>query len=129
MAIFEMIQTKSSGRGGARNGAGRKPGAATKKTRAIADKAAEEGLTPLEVMLDAMTALHRQANALSDGDEAEMGGRKVNRLSLLVAAADVAKDAAPYMHPRLQAIEHSGANRGPSQYEEMLLELADQLGE
>jgi hypothetical protein len=113
-------QPKSNGRGGARKGAGRPPGSATKKTRAIADKAAKEGLTPLEVMLDAMTALHRQANELAEGAEAEMGGRKVNRLGLLVAAAEVAKDAAPYMHPRLQAIEHTGAKSG--QYEMLLLE-------
>lgn len=123
------IQSKSSGRGGARKGAGRPPGSATKKTRAIADKAAKEGLTPLEVMLDAMTALHSEANALGVGDEAEMGGRKVNRLALLVSAAEVAKDAAPYMHPRLQAIEHTGANGGPLQYESVLLELAGKLGE
>jgi hypothetical protein len=104
-----MIQTKSNGRGGARKGAGRKPGAATKRTRAIADHAAATGLTPLEVMLGAMHALHKHANAMSDGDEADMGGRKVGRLGLLVSAAEVAKDAAPYMHPRLQAIEHSGS--------------------
>jgi hypothetical protein len=123
-----MIQTKSNGRGGARKGAGRKPGTATKKTRAIADQAAREGLTPLEVMLDAMTALHKRANALPDVDEADMGGRKIDRLGLLVAAAAVAKDAAPYMHPRLQAIQHTGANGAPLQYEAILLEVAERLG-
>lgn len=80
-------QDKSS-HGGPRKGAGRKPGAATKKTREIADKAVEAGISPLEVMLEAMNAF-RQA-----GD--------------LEKAAGFAKDAAPYIHPRLAAVEHSG---------------------
>lgn len=96
----EMNQTKSgasSGRGGYRKGAGRKPGSANKKTRAIADKAAETGQTPLEVMIDAMRAFVSEA-ASATGEV---------RLKLLAAASSIAKDAAPYMHPRLQAIEHS----------------------
>lgn len=107
---MENNQTKSTGskRGGARKGAGRKPGAATKKTREIADRAAADGITPLEVMLRAMTALVNQAETLADTDTTELNGRTVSRLGLLVSAADVAKDAAPYMHPRLAAIEHTG---------------------
>lgn len=95
MATNNQAKSKDSktGRGGNRTGAGRPPGAATKKTRAIADKAAEEGITPLEVMLEAM---NESRNA---GD--------------LAAAAGFAKDAAPYIHPKLAAIEHSGPNGGP----------------
>src|SRR3954447_10414047 len=74
---FENNQSKSSGRGGARRNAGRKRGSATTKTRAIADKAAAEGLTPLEIMLAAMRELHAK------GD--------------LINAARVAKDAAPFV--------------------------------
>jgi hypothetical protein len=71
--------------GGRRAGAGRTLGAATKKTRAIADQAAADGsITPLEVMLHTMRA------ALLDGD--------------LPLAASIARDAAPYCHPRLSAI-------------------------
>lgn len=73
-------------RGGARPGAGRKQGAITKKTREIANKASSEGVTPLEFMLEVM----RDTTA----DRAE-------RL-------DMAKAAAPYIHPRLAAVEHSG---------------------
>lgn len=62
---------------------GRPPGFLNKKTRAIAEKAAAEGITPLEVMLMAM----RQALDRKD----------------MVAAEAAAKDAAPYMHPRLNA--------------------------
>jgi hypothetical protein len=74
--------------GGKRPGAGRKPGSATQKTREIAERAAATGITPLEVILAAM----RQAWASGD----------------TVLAARFAKDAAPYCHPRLAAIEHSG---------------------
>ena len=83
--MTEDNQRKSNGRGGARKGAGRKVGSATKKTREIADRAAAEGVTPLEVMLEAM-------NALRDAGDLEK-------------AASVAKDAAPYMHPRLASVE------------------------
>ncbi len=71
--------------GGRRAGAGRTLGAATKKTRAIADQAAADGdLLPLEVMLRTMRA------ALLEGD--------------LHLAVSIARDAAPYCHPRLSAI-------------------------
>lgn len=41
-------------RGGKREGAGRKPGAATERTREVADQAASEGLTPLDYMLQVL---------------------------------------------------------------------------
>lgn len=72
-------------RGGKRQGAGRPAGAANKKTREIADKAALEGITPLEVLLQTMR-------------EAWDGGSKE-------LACQIAKDAAPYMHPRLTAVD------------------------
>ena len=72
-------------RGGKRPGAGRKPGSATKRTREIADRAAARGLTPLEVMLRAM--------------------RRHWRKGELDRAAVIAKDAAPYVHPRLSSID------------------------
>lgn len=101
--MAETIQTKSKGRGGARPGAGRKPGSATKKTREIADRAAASGVTPLEIMLDSMMAFADQAKKSKDPEI---------KLKLMAEAASVAKDAAPYVHPRLQAIEHTGAEGG-----------------
>ena len=88
-----------AGKGGKRPGAGRKKGSVTKKTREIADRAAAEGITPLEVMIAAMRA-HYDA--------------KPPRLD---EAAAIAKDAAPYMHPRLAAVEHSGEGGGPMKVE------------
>lgn len=93
--MVENNQTKSNARGGARKGAGRKPGSATEKTREIADRAAESGVTPLEVMLKAMQ--------FSIGKFDETQG-----IDHLVAAASFAKDAAPYMHPRLSSVEVEG---------------------
>lgn len=72
-------------RGGKREGAGRKPGSANIKTREIADRALSEGVTPLEVILEVM----RKAHAAGDFDKA-------------VACA---AQAAPYVHPRLSAID------------------------
>jgi len=82
-------------RGGKRDGAGRPRGARTQRTREIAERAAKEGLTPLEVMLRAMRE-HAEKNEWD-------------------AAAGIAKDAAPYMHPRLASMQHSGPNGGPIQ--------------
>jgi hypothetical protein len=72
-------------RGGKRNGAGRKKGSATEKTREIADRIAAEDVTPLQVMIEAMNS-HRAAGRLDK-------------------AAAIAKDAAPYMHPRLSYVK------------------------
>ena len=83
---FGNNQTKSKGRGGARTNAGRKAGAATKKTREIADAAAAEGLTPLEYMLEVMR---------------DVGGERRERLNAAIAAA-------PYIHPKLSSVELSG---------------------
>lgn len=79
-------------RGGARPGAGRKPGAATKRTREIAERAIAERKTPLEVMLDIMHDAEDTATKL-----------------------EAAKAAAPYVHPKLSSIEAqvTGANGGP----------------
>lgn len=70
-------------RGGARPGSGRPRGAATQKTREVADKASVDGLTPLEYMLQVMR---------------DKGADEAKRL-------DAAKSAAPYMHPRLSTVD------------------------
>ena len=80
-------------RGGKREGAGRKVGSLTTKTREIADRATAEGLTPLDYML---TVLRNEAADPKDRMWA-------------------AEKAAPYVHPKLAAVEHSGAGGGPLQ--------------
>jgi hypothetical protein len=69
--------------GGTRTGAGRKAGAATTRTRAIADAATADGITPLEYMLRVLR---------DEGQDTERRD-------------DMAKAAAPYVHPRLNSIE------------------------
>ena len=109
--------------GGARRGAGRKPGSCNRRTREIADRAAAEGTTPLEAMLKTMVAYMDQA------DQAKRAGDDEKALRLMTAASSVAKDAAPYIHPRLQAIEHAGAGGGPMQFETMLAEISNMTDE
>ncbi len=94
--------------GGKREGAGRKPGTANLKTREIANKALQEGITPLEVMLAAM----RKAYDAEDMKE----------------AATFAKDAAPYVHPRLAAVEHAGPGGGPVQHSIEVVFVDSQYG-
>lgn len=97
------IQPKSIGnqtRGGKRPGSGRKKGSATKKTREIADRAAEEGITPLEYMLNVM----RQDSTHEDPKVQAV--RETLRF-------EAAKAAAPYIHPRLAAVEMTGKDGAP----------------
>lgn len=83
--------------GGKREGAGRPAGAATLITRDIANRAAQEGITPLEYML----ALLRRD--IPDDLDIEA------KASMEALKFEAAKAAAPYIHPRLAAIEMSGS--------------------
>lgn len=115
--------------GGKRTGAGRKTGALTAKTRQVAEKAAATGQTPLEVMLENMAHFQqvaRDAEATMDGLSAAEFSEQVpaaaspeEQFKFLLAqvkktagfrqmAQDAARDAAPYIHPRLAAVQHSG---------------------
>jgi hypothetical protein len=73
-------------RGGKRSGTGRKRGVPNKLNAAMRDKLNAGGIAPLEFMLQVMRGTHQD----------------------LAVRLEMAKAAAPYLHPRLQAIEHSG---------------------
>lgn len=73
-------------RGGPRPGAGRKPGAVTSKSREAANIIAAAGITPLGYL-----------QGLLDGTQ-----------TYDAIKFEAAKAAAPYVHARLAAIEHSG---------------------
>lgn len=79
--------------GGARKNAGRKAGSCTTKTREIANKAIEGGITPIEYLLSVMRDVSAEPNV----------------------RMDAAKSAAPYVHPRLASenITLSGDNDNP----------------
>lgn len=97
--MSEKNRTNSSGRGGARKGAGRPAGAATKRTREIADRAAESGLTPLDYMLQVMR----------------------NECNDMPVRLDAAKSAAPYIHAKLANVQVTGKDGGPVQVESFRL--------
>jgi hypothetical protein len=118
-------------RGGKRDGAGRKVGALTTRTRDIAIKASAEGKTPLEVMLDSMRHFQQvalDAEAVLEGLTAEeytgvemtpeeqfkkLMGEVKKAAGFRVLAHECARDAAPYMHPKLSAVTHSGDEANP----------------
>ena len=85
--------------GGARPGAGRKPGALNKATKQQRDAIKASGLTPLEYLLSVMR------------DE---GTDKRERI-------DAAKAAAPYCHPRLSQVEMQA--NVTKRHEDWLVEL------
>lgn len=70
---------------------GRKKGTPNKKNAAVIKAVEEGGITPLEYMLRVMR------------DPRADGARR----------DDMAKSAAPYVHSRLSAVEHKGADGGP----------------
>lgn len=114
-------QTKSNSRGGARPNAGRKKSAITVRTREIAEKAiseAREGDSPLEVMLTIMRDLRDAAVSAKQSDDPDVQ-KSANRLLLM--AADVAKDAAPYIHPRLAAVDHTTNGKDMAQTSGVLM--------
>lgn len=96
-----MFQKGKSG-----NPAGRPKGALGKTTRAIAERVAKEGVTPLEVL----TQIMRERWTFYQQElKKPLEGRDVQALAKAVEGAILAAEkAAPYMHPKLAAIEHSG---------------------
>jgi len=116
-------KAKPANKGGARPGAGRKEGSLTKRTREIAEVAAAQGITPLEVMMRTMMELYKEAENYNKHDDHAHEGVDhdhdimitENRIKLLNMAATIARHAAPYVHPRLSAIEHTGKDGAPLQ--------------
>ena len=84
----------STGHGGRRRGAGRPVGSLNRATREIADRAAAEGVTPLEVQLTAMREFWQRAHANGEMD-----------VNLAEKACQIARDCAPFVHPRLASVE------------------------
>lgn len=113
-------------RGGKREGAGRKQGSLTVRTRKIAERAIAEGKTPLDVMLDNMrhfqqVALDAEAvlASMTANDLPGNPERPEDQFKALLAevkkaagfrqlAHECARDASPYLHARLSAVQHSG---------------------
>jgi len=77
--------------GGARSGAGRKANSVNRLTKESVEQAKAGGLMPLDYML---SLLRDEGKDLS-------------------IRLDAAKSAAPYVHPKLAQIAHTGPNGGP----------------
>src|SRR4051812_42802978 len=95
-------------RGGRREGAGRKRGLPNKVTAQRQAEVAASGLTPLEYLLEVMRAPKPQIK--KDEEVAVFVARYVKWTD---RALDAAKAAAPYVHPKLANIEHTGKGGGP----------------
>jgi hypothetical protein len=80
----------ANGLGGKRPGAGRPKGSRNKATEEARKKAAEIGVTPLEYMLGVM------ADTTADAKRRDA----------------MAQAAAPYVHPKLASVQHTGADGG-----------------
>ena len=111
--MIENNQKKS--KGGKRPGAGRKTGSLTKRTRQIAEAVATQGITPLEVMMKVMHQLYEEAGNVREEELDDKALANEARIKLLNMAATVGRHAAPYIHPRLSAIEHTGKDGAPLQ--------------
>ena len=98
--------------GGKRSGAGRKPGIANKATQARQAEVAETGVTPLEVMLYNMRSAHAAGLAIDKKlartkDEAAMAILMVQRRAAREESQRCAKQAADFIHPKLQSVMHA----------------------
>jgi len=91
--------------GGARKGSGRKLGAATKKTREIADDlAADGGITPLEWMLSVLRETPDKLRRMYADGEIDTVEYTIRLQELTRRRDKAAVDACSYIHPRLSAI-------------------------
>lgn len=95
------------GRGGNRPGAGRKAGSPNKASAERQKKVAATGDTPLDYMLKVMR-----------DDKADASRRD-----------DMAKAAAPYVHPKLASMQHTGRNGGPIQTVDLTRLSGDELAQ
>jgi len=88
----------------------------------VLDKLADEGVSPVEVMVRTMRRLYREHDECVEklpfirSDE-EIGNLKNMAIERLKEACEIAKDVAPYFHPRLQAVTVAGEDGGAIQLE------------
>jgi hypothetical protein len=92
-------------RGGNRPGAGRRAGVPNKATQERQKLVAATGITPLDYMLSVMRDVKAEASRRDD----------------------MAKAAAPYVHPRLATNTHQGPKGGPIQTVDLTNLSTDEL--
>ena len=102
------MNTIKKKRGGRRRGSGRKKGAATIRTRATADRIIASGVTPLEFMIARMREPKPARRRVESG-----GAYDLRVQAWKEQGFEAAKASAPYIHPRLATVEHSGTDGDP----------------
>lgn len=98
---------------GAPKTGGRQKGTPNMATARRQAEVAASGETPLDALIKKM----RYHLKLFEGEVAK--GEEADGKALALAmdkAAEAARDAAPYVHPRLAAVQHTGANDGPIEH-------------
>ncbi|MEW9304541.1 hypothetical protein [Labrys neptuniae] len=107
--------------GGRQPGAGRPKGRRNTFTEAEKKKALARGLSPLEVMTDLMNHSYKRWKA-------EARKRKPDEDVLMAkqkATLEAAEKLAPYIHPKLAAVQHTGKGGGPIPVAVDLTKLSD----
>lgn len=110
-------------RGGSKPGerrGGRKKGTPNRASIERQAKVAADGATPLDVHIYRMR-YHLQRAKDEQGRESAAPELVAKELAL---ADDAAKNAAPYVHPKLSTIAHTGPGGGPV---EILVDLLQQI--
>ena len=108
--MTDVAPKKNKG-GGRQPGAGRPKGRRNTFTEAEKKKALARGLSPLEVMTDLMNHSYKRWKA-------EARKRKPDKDVLMAkqkATLEAAEKLAPYIHPKLAAVQHTGKGGGPIQ--------------
>lgn len=103
--------------GGSRPGerrGGRKKGVPNKASAARQAEVKASGSTPLEVILRRMRYHEARATAAIKRGDKDIAERHLKE------ADDAARAAAPYVHPKLQAIQHSGKPGEPIEVQQTL---------
>lgn len=97
-------------KGGKQPGAGRPKGAINKKTQELITRATEEGISPIEVLLNDMRFYYSLGEMeMQQVYMMEPGKKKANAFRAAGALKDIARgcarDAAPYIHPKLASLQ------------------------
>lgn len=110
---------------GGRKGGGRPKGVRNKRTEALIAQAEAGGAMPLDIILKQMRAADAEATRLRT--EKNPDGKAIKEAEDI--AFERAKDAAPYLHPRLQSVTQKTEPLDLSKLPRELIEQALQLEE
>lgn len=92
---------------------GRKKGVPNRASQRRQAEVAASGATPLDVLLRRMRYHDAQAEAALKKKDTTGAERHMRE------ADDAARAAAPYVHPKLQSIQHTGREGGPIEVADM----------